>query len=90
MLVCCCFCRVVKPAKRTKEARSWEGGSVSKNDLGSLDCSDKPAGVEYVNGDSNNVDVSFGGREGKRRVGGRGGGTEGGREKRGGGEREGG
>ena len=50
------------PVKRTKGARSWEGGSLSKQDLESLDCSDQTAASSIatgsLNGDSLNVDVS--------------------------------
>lgn len=53
---------MIKPAKRNKGARIWEGGSLSKTDLESLDCSDQPSavanGVGTLNGDSRDVDVS--------------------------------
>lgn len=58
--------RVIKPAKRTKEARNWEGGSISKKELGSLDCSDQPQPTNGDGGGSNgpttngdSVDVSW-------------------------------
>ena len=84
--------RADKPVvKRPKENRNWEGGSVSKKDLGSLDCSEHSGvnGVESVRGDGLSVDVRGGGRgreggegEGKRGgrgegEGGKGGGEEG-------------
>ena len=49
------------PTKRTKEARSWEGGSVTKQNLESLDCSGQANGsngIDSLSGDSRNVDVS--------------------------------
>ena len=58
--------RVIKPAKRVKEARNWVGGSVSKKDL---DCSVQPKangtnGLDSLNGGSLTVDVSV--DEGRR------------------------